>query len=481
MCRLSLCLLVSLGLAGLARGHELPDDEIERRVQISVKPDCVLVEYSLWMNEATLRKELRRHGEKPVESLADNWGLYQDIILSTLPQHMNFSVDGKDGSLEPLHAVYSGWSHRYLNCLFRGEVLLSGEPKRVVLTDRNFVDTPGEYRIALKARSGASLRESNAAALLTNAEPVRLAELPEQQKRAATRAEGEFFVSEPSKRGAEELFPVELVHFVPYRDNPVFAGTGTETWDRKIRERGCILRHGGKWHLWYTGYTGERAATKMLGYATSPDGLVWKRHPQNPVFDASWTEDVHVVRHGDLFYMVAEGRGDIPHLLTSRDGVRWEDHGRLDVRNRDGSKLSPGPYGTPTLWIEDGTWHLFYERGDRGVWLAKSMDAKTWTNVQDDPVLSRGPSDYDQHAIALNQVIRYRDRYFAVYHANGDPNWKAPWTTCLAVSDDLVTWTKYPENPIIRTNDSSGQLVHDGQRYRLYTMHPDVRVHFPRR
>lgn len=287
-------------------------------------------------------------------------------------------------------------------------------------------------------------------------------------------------VTLPSNVVADDLFPEELVHFVPAPNNPVFTGTGGGTWDRKIRERGYMLRYGDKWHFWYTGYSGERTDTKMLGYATSSDGLTWKRHPGNPIFDKSWTEDVHVVRHGGIFYMVAEGRGDIPHMLTSRDGINWTDVGRLDVRYRDGSALSSGPYGTPTLWIENDTWYLFYERGDRGVWLAKSTDRKTWTNIQDGPVIARGPGDYDSHAVALNQVIRYQGRYYGVYHANAHPRWKGPWTTCLAVSDDLVKWKKYPRNPIVRTNDSSGQLIHDGQQYRLYTMHPDVRAYFPR-
>ena len=134
---------------------------------------------------------------------------------------------------------------------------------------------------------------------------------------------------------AEEPFPQELVDFVPMQGDALFAGTGEGTWDHKIRERGYILRDGDKWHLWYTGYEGERTAIKKLGYATSSDGFTWKRHPNNPVVDKSWTEDVHVVRHGDLFYMVAEGDGDIPHMLTSPDGVNWTDLGRLDVRNRN--------------------------------------------------------------------------------------------------------------------------------------------------
>ncbi|MEM9261124.1 MAG: glycoside hydrolase family 32 protein, partial [Bacteroidota bacterium] len=34
-------------------------------------------------------------------------------------------------------------------------------------------------------------------------------------------------------------------------------------------------------------------------------------------------------------------------------------------------------------------------------------------------------------------------------HANGDPRRKGPWTTCIAVSEDLVNWTKYAGNPVI--------------------------------
>jgi sucrose-6-phosphate hydrolase SacC (GH32 family) len=276
----------------------------------------------------------------------------------------------------------------------------------------------------------------------------------------------------------QEPFPAELVKFSAHEGNPVFAGTGTETWDRRIRERGCVMREGNRWHLWYTGYGPDRGSTKHLGYATSPDGLRWTRHPANPVFDKLWTEDMHVVRHNDTYYMVAEGRHDIAHLLTSHDGVKWTSRGRLDIRYTDGKPLSPGPYGTPTLWIEGEDWHLFYERGDRGVWLAKSRDRKVWRNVQDEPVLARGPEAYDKHAVALNQVIRHDGRYYAVYHANADPEWKGPWTTCLATSTDLVHWRKYEGNPIIRQDFSSGQLIDDGQRYRLYTTHPDVRVFF---
>jgi hypothetical protein len=278
---------------------------------------------------------------------------------------------------------------------------------------------------------------------------------------------------------SSDNFPLELLNWTPHAANPVFAGTGGDTWDRSIRERGFILREGDQWHLWYTGYNPQKADTKSLGYATSIDGIRWMRHRGDPIFDASWVEDMCVVKRDDTYYMFAEGRRDIAHMLTSQNGVDWEDHGSLDIRQVSGQPLSPGPYGTPTIWIEGETWYLFYERGDRGVWLATSTDRQRWTNVQDEPVIARGPDAYDRHAVALNQVIRYQERYYGVYHANDDPQWKGPWTTCLAVSDDLVHWRKYSGNPIIRSNDSSGIFVHDGQVLRLYTMHPAVKVWFP--
>src|SRR3954470_7008835 len=176
-------------------------------------------------------------------------------------------------------------------------------------------------------------------------------------------------------------FPKELVTWTPLEGNPVFKGTGGDTWDRKVRERGFILREDGTFHLWYTGYNDDRSPEKYLGHATSSDGLKWDRDPANPIFNKSWTEDVFVVRHQGRYLMVAEGRNDIAHQLTSADRLHWDDLGSLDVRKVDGSPIPPGPYGTPTLWNEGGEWFLFYERSDQGVWLAKSTDRKVWTNV----------------------------------------------------------------------------------------------------
>lgn len=193
---------------------------------------------------------------------------------------------------------------------------------------------------------------------------------------------------------------------------------------------------------------------------------------------------MQVVKHKGIYSMVAEGVNDIAHLLTSTDGIHWTRQGDLDIRKVSGEPIGPGPYGTPTLWVEDEKWYLFYERGDLGIWLATSTDQKVWTNVQDDPVIELGPKKYDAEGVALNQIIKHQGRYYAYYHATPDEDWST-WNSNVAVSDDLVHWIKYENNPIIKedsisSNYSSPILVHDGDKYRLYTMHEKVRVFFPK-
>ena len=263
--------------------------------------------------------------------------------------------------------------------------------------------------------------------------------------------------------------------FSAYCGNPVFAGAGPGHWDANIRERGWILRDGDRWWLWYTGYE-DKSSIKRLGLATSSDGLNWTRHHANPLCGA-WVEDMMVVPHDRRLYMFAEGEHDRAELLISDDGLRWSHRGTLDVRLTDGSPIPPGPFGTPTGFYRDGTWYLFYERGDKAVWLATSKDLKVWTNVSDEPVLRPGPEAYDSSRIALNQIVEHDGRFYGLYHGTDDQDSPALWTSNVAVSDDLLTWTKCSGNPLFpkAANRSSNILVPmSAGTFRLYTMHNKV-------
>ncbi|MBZ5856111.1 glycoside hydrolase family protein [Flavihumibacter profundi] len=274
------------------------------------------------------------------------------------------------------------------------------------------------------------------------------------------------------------VFPAVLTNFKAYEKNPVFTGTGGDTWDQHIRERGYILKEDSLYHMWYTGYRDKGDTVMHLGYATSPDGLTWTRYGGNPLLKTDWVEDMTVIKSGSSYYMFAEGRNDIAHMLISTDRIHWTEQGNLDIRYTNGKPLSEGAYGTPAIWLENGKWYLFYERGDMGIWLATSTDLKTWTNVQDEPVIALGPELYDKAQVAMNQVIKYDGKYYGYYHALATDTSKN-WTSCVAASTDLVHWKKFPGNPILQENKSSPILVFDGKQYRLYSMHEKVAVHFP--
>lgn len=288
-------------------------------------------------------------------------------------------------------------------------------------------------------------------------------------------------VEAPAKTSTDAAtpFPAELTQFVPAPNNPVFTAEGEGHWDVKIRERGWILRDGDTWRLWFTGYDGTKPGQKMLGLATSSDGLHWERDSRNPIYRETWCEDMMVVKVDGIYYMFAEGAKDQAQLLTSSDGIEWKRRGTLDIRLTNGDPIPPGPFGTPTAWLEAGTWYLFYERADQGVWLATSRDLEVWRNVQDEPVLAKGPEAFDKYAVALNQIISHEGLYYAYYHGSDTPQWRE-WSVNIARSKDLVHWEKSQQNPLTTGNQSSGIVVPDGKKFRLYTMHNEVRVYLPK-
>jgi beta-1,2-mannobiose phosphorylase / 1,2-beta-oligomannan phosphorylase len=176
-----------------------------------------------------------------------------------------------------------------------------------------------------------------------------------------------FFSTPPAAQPLDaKKWPTELVQFSPYKTNPVFSPAKGQ-WDAKIRERGWILREDGQYKLWYTGYDGSKDGIRRLGYATSPDGIAWTRHPKNPLLKEVWVEDMMIVKHDGKYYMFAEGREDRAHMLTSDNGLDWKPAGQLNIRLKNGKPIPDGPFGTPTVWRENDRWHLFYERNDLGI------------------------------------------------------------------------------------------------------------------
>ena len=54
------------------------------------------------------------------------------------------------------------------------------------------------------------------------------------------------------------------------------------------------------YQLWYTGYDGTREGIKLLGYATSPDGIALDAFAEEPAGRDHWVEDMMVVRNAAI-------------------------------------------------------------------------------------------------------------------------------------------------------------------------------------
>lgn len=125
--------------------------------------------------------------------------------------------------------------------------------------------------------------------------------------------------------------------------------------------------------MWYSG--GETYEPDAIGYATSADGIHWKKHPANPIFtsdDANpWEQSkvtaCQVAKLGGQYVMFYIGFEDIDTarigIARSPDGVtRWQRHPLNPI-------VSPTPGGWDgeacykpfAVWNEaEGRWLLWY-------------------------------------------------------------------------------------------------------------------------
>ena len=69
------------------------------------------------------------------------------------------------------------------------------------------------------------------------------------------------------------------MYWEDFPDNPVLLDGRGSTWDGTFVSQPTVLHDGRQFRMWYTGHDGERT---RIGYATSTDGIDWKKHAGNP-------------------------------------------------------------------------------------------------------------------------------------------------------------------------------------------------------
>lgn len=232
------------------------------------------------------------------------------------------------------------------------------------------------------------------------------------------------------------------------------------------------------YQIWYTARAPEQEVGYGLGYAVSSDGTSWQTHPRNPLVRSSpgsWDQDVmdnvQVLWDGEQYVMAWQGvtlpsAGDWGRwglgVATSPDGLAWTPHPDnpvLDFLALDDGAVSPcWPLDLTTradgyagyLAAGRSTWAGSSDTCD--VYLATSDDMAEWA-LSDAPVLAAGEW-YDRAGIAAAAVVQLEGTWYLFYV--GFERWidydgyqaSDKHHLALATSPDGVHWTKHPDNPL---------------------------------
>ena len=208
----------------------------------------------------------------------------------------------------------------------------------------------------------------------------------------------------------------------------VFGPNPATNWEEDINRPAVVKRSDG-YHLWYTGQANGHS---WIGYATSPDGRVWKRMSSTPVLspDQSW-EKVAVM---------------CPHVI-------WDEQMKL--------------------------FRMWYSGGDQyepnAIGYATSPDGLHWTKRASNPVFGPGSEKmFDQSRVAACQVVRNGRWHYMFYIGFRDIDHAQ--IGIARSRDGLTGWERHPDNPIIRTGQDSWDhdacykpfAIFDGKRWLLW-------------
>ena len=187
------------------------------------------------------------------------------------------------------------------------------------------------------------------------------------------------------------------------------------TWEGHEVCRPCVVFKDGRYHMWYTGkmYPTEfSAASSYIGYATSEDGLVWERRPE-PVLTPQeawegrgvtyshvlWDEDEQLFK---MWYSAGEIReADAIGYATSMDGIHWRRFGQNPIlTKRDGRYFEVAKVEGSFIVRQDGYYYMFYMGVDGDsitcVGLARSKDGITnWARHPSNPIYAATDGAWD--------------------------------------------------------------------------------------
>lgn len=260
---------------------------------------------------------------------------------------------------------------------------------------------------------------------------------------------------------------------------PVLEAGGPGDWDAGNFYLGTVVKVDGIYHLFYGGHRGGAAFLEEIdmGHATSTDGIVWEKDPANPVFtrgaDGEWDDlsILHgaVIHDGSGFRMWYEGLGQTSDessvgYATSPDGSVWTKH-------PDNPIMAPGPpntfdaagVGPESVIMRGGLYQMWYVASptkatrvqDWTIGYAESADGLSWTR-HSVPVLE--PASGWESTWLTDPSVRFDGARYEMWYSGATSSRVA---LGYAVSFDGVEWTRSLSNPVVAANSENPSVLFD--------------------
>jgi predicted GH43/DUF377 family glycosyl hydrolase len=273
-------------------------------------------------------------------------------------------------------------------------------------------------------------------------------------------------------------------HFTVIGSEPVIMHDLGGVWNSTRLDPGAVVAHDGSATMFTNGGTTVQGPFN-IGLLTSTDGLTWMERAT-----------VSMLRAADVPYKPKEVY--VSSALVEPDGTwvmffgTYDDFDKFGFKSRIGRATAQSPDGPwtadpqPALvpdskggWDESGVWAASVVRTDSGylmlysgadargnsqIGMATSPDGITWQKYDDpattgapyalsDPVLRPDPnSDWDAVSIEQPRLVSTPQGLVMLYssHSSGIA---ISVNIGAAISQDGISWTRHPLNPIFRQRD----------------------------
>ncbi|MFI5379759.1 MAG: glycosyl hydrolase family 65 protein [Tepidisphaerales bacterium] len=256
----------------------------------------------------------------------------------------------------------------------------------------------------------------------------------------------------PKNAGGDARAPETTAGWIKHDKSPVMGGKYGTCFDVSV------LREGDKYRMWLSW-----RPKKSIAIVDSPDGITWSEPPQivlPPRKETAWEDDINrpvVLKRGDGYHMwytgQAKGKSWIGYA-TSPDGIAWKRMSDKPVLSAEKPWEKVAVMCPHVIWDQAAKlFRMWYSGGEQNepnaIGYATSPDGLVWTKHEGNPVFVPDVKlDWEKHKVTACQVEKRGDWYIMFYIGFRD---EPHAQIGIARSKDGITnWQRHPANPIVR-------------------------------